>query len=290
MSELLSPARCKESLKVAINNGCDAVYMGVDVFSARNMIKNLSVDEYIQIIEFAHMYNVKVYLTLNTLINDSDINDAISIVIKLYSHGLDAVIIQDIGILYILKKVLPEIKIHASTQMCVHNLSQVKYFEKLGFDRVVLARELTFEEIKYIKENSNIELEVFVHGALCVSFSGACLMSSVIGNRSANKGICAAPCRMRYTFYNNINKYSGYLLSKKDIYGIEYIDKLIKIGITSLKIEGRAKPISYIATVTNKYRKAINNNFDLNDEKELMQIFNRSGKSYRLLKKSRIYK
>lgn len=180
MVELLSPAGEINSFKSAIENGANAIYMGTSIHNARIMANNFSIEEYIDCIKYAHMHSVKVYLTLNTLIYDNEIESAMELLIKLYSHGLDAVILQDIGMLNVIRNVLPEIEIHASTQMSVHNLKQVKYMEKLGFSRIVLAREMTLKEIEYICNNSNIEIEVFVHGALCVSYSGQCLMSSMI--------------------------------------------------------------------------------------------------------------
>ena len=180
MVELLSPAGEINSFKSAIENGANAIYMGTSSHNARIMASNFSIEEYIDCIHYAHIRNVKVYLTLNTLVYDNEIESAMKLLIELYSHGLDGVIIQDIGIFNVIKNVLPEIEIHASTQMSVHNLKQVKYLEELGFSRVVLAREMTIPEIEHICKNSNIEIEVFVHGALCVSYSGQCLMSSMI--------------------------------------------------------------------------------------------------------------
>ncbi len=191
MVELLSPAGDKESFIAALNAGADAIYMGLSRFNARIMAKNFDIDEYIECIDTAHIYGVKVYLTLNTLIYDDEIEDALELVLKLYNFGLDAVIVQDIGMFSLIKKYIPDIDIHASTQMTAYSLEQVKYLEKIGFKRVVLARELTFEEIKEIRENTSVELEVFVHGALCVCYSGQCLMSYMIGKRSGNRGACA---------------------------------------------------------------------------------------------------
>ena len=280
MIELLSPAGNKESFYAAINAGADAIYMGIDRFNARQMAENFTIEEFIECINYAHIFNVKVYLTLNTLIYTDELKEALEDVLKLYNAGLDAVIVQDIGMASLIKKYFKNLKIHASTQMTVHSLKQVKFLEKLGFDRVVLARELTLPEIEYIAKNSNIELEVFIHGALCVSYSGQCLMSSMIGNRSGNRGKCAGTCRLKYKLKkDNSTIFEGHLLSKKDIYGIDYAQKLKNIGITSLKIEGRGKTKEYISLVTRKYRKCIDyNNVDIDDEKELLQMFNRSSK------------
>ena len=290
--EVLSPAGNYDSFVAACQNGADAIYMGLGKYNAREMAKNFDLDEYIKAIEYAHLRGIKVYLTLNTLMYDDEINEALKLVLKLYNNGLDAVIVQDIGLFYLIHKMLPNLHIHASTQMSVYSLEQVKLLEKLGFKRVVLARELSIKEIEYICKNTNVEIEVFVHGALCVSFSGQCLLSETIGNRSANRGRCAQPCRMKYTLYNVKGKKlqeSTYILSKKDIFGLEYIEKLINAGVTSLKIEGRNKNPEYVALVTSMYRKYVTKcidkneskpiSFDNNDIHTLLQMFNRNGKS-----------
>lgn len=281
--ELLSPAGDFESFVAAVQNGADAVYMGVSKFNARQMVKNLDLDSFTYAIVYAHIYGAKVYLTLNTLMYNSEIKEALEILIKLYSHGLDGVILQDIGLASLIHKILPKLPIHASTQMSVHNLKQVKYLESLGFSRVILARELTIDEIENICKNTNIQIEVFVHGALCVSYSGQCLLSSMIGGRSGNRGVCAGPCRMKYSLYNKqgqcIEK-NRYLLSKKDIFGLEFVKKLSDIGVKSFKIEGRNKTAEYVALTTKIYRKYIDQNIqqvDQNDKEMLLQMFNRDG-------------
>ena len=284
--ELLSPAGSIESFKAACAAQADAIYMGLDKFNARTMAKNFDVDKYIECIEYAHFRGIKVYLTLNTLINESEVDEALELLSKLYSKGLDAVILQDIGLATLIHRLFPDLHMHASTQMSVYSLEQVKLLEKLGFKRVVLARELSISEIEYICSNCDAQIEVFVHGALCVSMSGQCLLSSVIGNRSANKGACAQPCRMKYSLFDSKDKeiYSGkYLLSKKDIYGLEHINRLIKASVTSLKLEGRNKTPEYVYGVTKTYRKYIDyNNENIVDEKDryiLKQLFNRNGLS-----------
>ena len=291
--ELLAPAGNISSFKAAINAGADAIYMGFGKYNARAMAQNFTIDEYIKCLDYAHIRGVKVYLTLNTLVEDSDIKEILEMLLKLYEYGLDAVILQDIGLANIIHKVFPDLHMHASTQMSVYSLEQVKFLEEIGFKRVVLARELSLEEIKYIVNNTEVEIEVFIHGALCVSLSGQCLMSLSIGNRSANKGECAQPCRMKYELYDfKDNKLEDtYLLSKKDIYGLDILKVIIESNITSLKIEGRNKTPEYVAYVTSKYRKYIdlynkNKNFKLDndDQKNLLQIFNRSGKSHGYLK------
>lgn len=287
--ELLAPAGNEESFKAAVNAGADAIYMGLGKHNARVMAKNFTLSSYINCIKYAHIRGVKVYLTLNTLLEDEDMKDALELLIKLYEAGLDAVIIQDIGLANIIHDIMPDLHMHASTQMSAYSLEQVKFLESIGFKRVVLARELTLDEIKYITDNTNVEIEAFVHGALCVSVSGQCLLSLAIGTRSANKGACAQPCRMRYTLYKDDEKMSPktYLLSKKDIYGLDILDKIIESNITSLKIEGRNKTPEYVALVISTYRKYIDMykkdkkiNIDVDDEKNLIQMFNRNGKSH----------
>ena len=269
--------------------GADAIYMGINKFNARNMAENFDIDSYINAIEYAHQRGIKVYLTLNTLLKTDEINEALDIVTKLYSKGLDAVIVQDIGLARLIHEIMPKLHLHASTQMSVYSLSQVRFLEKIGFKRVVLARELSLEEIEYICKNTNLEIEVFVHGALCVSLSGQCLLSSVIGNRSANRGECAQPCRMKYSLYDKTDKEivrNKYLLSKKDIFGLEYLGKLLKAGVTSFKIEGRNKTPEYVYGVTRIYRKYMDNiinsyrsdyKIDDKDKFVLKQLFNRDG-------------
>ncbi len=287
--ELLAPAGNIDSFNAAINAGADAIYMGIDKFNARQMAQNFDIYEYIECIKKAHILNVKVYLTLNTLIYDNEIEEVMKLIIKLYSAGLDAVIVQDIAIASLIHKILPNLPLHASTQMSIYNIEQVKYLEKLGFTRVVLAREMTLKEIEYICANTSLDVEVFVHGALCVSYSGQCLLSKTIGSRSANRGNCAQPCRMKYSLYKegkNLLK-DRFLLSKKDIFGLLFVKKLYNIGVKSLKIEGRNKNPEYVAGITKIYRKYLDNvvynNKDYEskkDEKYVMQIFNRDGKSY----------
>lgn len=284
--ELLAPAGDWECFIAAVENGADVVYMGLKDFNARVMANNFDIDEYINAINYAHVRNVKVYLTLNTLLTDSEVETAVKSAIKLYSHGLDGIIVHDIGLASVLRSVIPNIPLHASTQMTIHSLAQVKQLEKLGFSRVVLARELTIDEIKNICSNTNLEVEVFVHGALCVGYSGQCLLSQTIGDRSGNRGNCAQPCRMTYDLYCNdkcIEK-EKYLLSKKDIYGLPYLKQLADAGVKSFKIEGRNRGPAYVAMTISKYRKYLDlcsldgsYNIDKLDEKELEQIFNRSG-------------
>lgn len=292
--ELLAPAGNFDSFVAACNAGADAIYMGLGKHNARVMAKNFTEEEYIKAIDYAHLRGIKVYLTLNTLMYDDEIKEAMEMLVKLYSYGLDAVILQDIGFADIIRKTLPDLHLHASTQMSVYSLSQVKYLQSLGFKRVVLARELTLEEIKYICDNTDIEIEVFVHGALCVGVSGQCLLSSTIGGRSANRGRCAQPCRMKYSLLNSKNKVivaNTYVMSKKDIFGLDNIKDIINSGILSLKIEGRNKTPEYVALVVSKYRKYIDicyngddTSLEESDKKDIMQMFNRNGISSGYLK------
>ena len=305
--ELLSPVGDFECLKAAVQNGANSVYLGASSFSARAKATNFNDEELRNAIKYCKTRNVSVHLALNTLIKNSEFQDAVSLAIKAYNMGIDAIIIQDIGLAKYLLDNYPEIPLHASTQMTVTNLAGVKQLEKLGYRRVVLARELSLKEIEYIRNNTEIELEVFIHGALCISYSGQCLLSSMIGGRSGNRGLCAQPCRLSYDLFEknkNTNKEtkldSGYLLSPRDNCAIELLPELIKLGINSFKIEGRMKTPYYVATVTRIYRKyinivlenldksnddirkIINQNLDiinpesqLSDRDELKQVFNR---------------
>ena len=287
--ELLAPAGNEDSFKAAVNAGANAVYMGLGKHNARVMAKNFTLESYIDCINYAHIRGVKVYLTLNTLVLDEEIKEALELLAKLYEVGLDAVLVQDIGLARLIHKVFPKLDLHASTQMSVYSLEQVEYLKTLGFKRVVLARELSLEEIKYITSNTDVEIEVFTHGALCVSVSGQCLMSLAIGTRSANRGACAQPCRMPYTLYKENEKIEPktYIMSKKDIFTLDMIDKLIDSGVVSLKIEGRNKIPEYVALVVSTYRKYIDkylkekdSTLEDQDVKNITQMFNRNGLSH----------
>lgn len=284
--ELLCPVGNFDCLKAAVQNGTDAVYLGASNFSARASATNFSFEELKQAVEYAHIRDVKVHLALNTLIKNSELDSALSLASYAYEIGVDAIIVQDLGLAKILIKSFPKLPIHASTQMTIHNLEGVVQAERLGFSRVILSRELSLEEINYISRNSNIEIECFVHGALCISYSGQCLFSSMVGGRSANRGKCAQACRLPYELLEDnetvIDK--GYLLSPRDLCGLDNLGFLIEAGITSLKIEGRLKSPEYVATVTRIYRKYIdlylkNGNFtvDEKDRIDLLQVFNRGG-------------
>lgn len=282
MIELLSPVGDLDCLKAAVQNGADCVYFGASNFSSRAFASNF--DDLELAINYAKIRGVKTNLTLNTLIKNDEFEDAYNLAKKAYELGIDAIIVQDLGLATRLIKDFPDLPIHASTQMSIHNLQGTLKLQNLGFKRVVLARELCANEIEYICQNSNVEIECFIHGALCISYSGQCLFSSLVGGRSGNRGKCAQPCRLPYELVQNGNETidKGFLLSTKDLCGLDYIPFLINAGVTSFKIEGRMKTPEYVATVTRIYRKyidlALSGNpyvIDEKDKKDLLQVFNR---------------
>lgn len=282
--ELLAPAGNWESLVAAIEAGCDAVYLSGKLYGARSYAGNFDNEEIICALNYAHKYGVKIYITVNTIIYESEVNNFIEYVNFLYVNGVDAIIIQDIGMFDLIRKKFPNLEIHISTQMHIHNLEGAKIMEQLGAKRIVLARETPIDLVEKIKKNTNIEIEIFIHGALCISYSGQCLMSSLIGGRSGNRGTCAQCCRQPYELISSDgNKIdSGYLLSTKDLNTLNNIGKLIELGVDSLKIEGRLKRPEYVYLVVKTYRKAIDNYIKYKDTKitedditELKKIFNR---------------
>ena len=285
--ELLAPVGSFDSLKAAVQNGANAVYLGGKDFSARASANNFDREELKEAVKYAHIRDVRVFVTTNTLIKQNELEDFVEYAKFLYDIDVDAIIMQDIGAAMLIHELLPDFELHASTQMVAHSLEDVQYLESIGFKRVVLARELTVEEIKYICDNTNVDIEIFVHGALCVCYSGGCLMSSMIGNRSGNRGRCAQPCRQKYTMIDistgeEIHNNGDYLLSTKDLNTIEEIDKIIDTGVLSLKIEGRMKKPEYVATVIKSYRDAIDEyettkKVNISDEtmEDLYTIFNR---------------
>ena len=230
--ELLAPAGNMMSLRAAVQAGCDAVYLGGKSFGARAFSKNFSDEEIIEAINYAHLYGVKVYVTCNTLIYDDEVTAFLKYVEFLHENNVDAILIQDLGMLDLVRKTFPNLEVHASTQMHIHNLDGTKLMEGLGVKRVVLARETSFKEIKNIKSNTNVELEVFIHGALCVSYSGCCLMSYFNGGRSGNRGECAGSCRLKYDVFegNNVLNEDKYPISLKDLNSLERVGELIDIG------------------------------------------------------------
>lgn len=283
--ELLAPAGNMECLKAAIHAGCDAVYLGGSSFGARAFSKNFSNEEIIDAINYAHLYGVKVYVTMNTIIYEDETSSFLNYVEFLHKNNVDAIILQDFGMFDLVRKTFPNLELHASTQMHIHNLDGTKLMEKLGMKRVVLARETSIDEIRHIKNNSNIDLEIFIHGALCISYSGQCLMSSLIGGRSGNRGTCAGSCRLKYDIVTQQGKKlnnNSYPLSTKDLNGLEHLQDLIEAGVTSLKIEGRMKSKEYVYMVTTIYRQAIDNyyahgkvSFSEENLLKLKKIFNR---------------
>ena len=282
--ELLAPAGNMASLRAAVQAGCDAVYLGGKAFGARAYSKNFDDDELIEAINYAHLYGVKVYVTCNTLIYDDEVSSFLSYIEFLHKNNVDAILIQDLGMLDLVRKTYPNLEVHSSTQMHIHNLDGTKLMESLGVKRVVLARETSFKEIKNIKANSNVELEVFVHGALCVSYSGCCLMSYFNGKRSGNRGECAGSCRLQYDVLDNnkIINDEKYPISLKDLNSLERVGELIDIGVSSLKIEGRMKSPSYVYLVVSLYRKAIDSYYENKKVKidkdklhDLKVVFNR---------------
>lgn len=289
--ELLAPAGSYASLVAAMNGTADAVYIGGAKFGARAFAHNFEEEDLIAAIDYVHLRGRQVYLTINTLLKNHELeNELYNYLAPYYEHGLDAVIVQDIGVLDFVHREFPEIDIHASTQMSVTGVSGAGYLKDKGVTRVVTARELSLPEIKKIKIETGLEIEAFVHGALCYCYSGQCLMSSMIGGRSGNRGRCAQPCRLPYEFLQNghtlSKKDEPYLLSPKDMNGLSLIPDLIEAGIDSFKIEGRMKKPEYVALVTAIYRKYIDQymadpkrpySVDPEDDRVLMELYNRGG-------------
>lgn len=323
--ELLAPAGSWDAFVAAVENGADAVYMGGKQFSARQLAGNFDDEKLKTAIEYAHVRGVKVYLTMNILMTDQEVSQAVDFIEWAYISGIDGVIVQDLGFAGLISKIFPNLPLHASTQMTIYNLEGTRVLEDLGFKRAVLARELSIKEIGNIAKKSSLEIEIFIHGALCISYSGQCLMSSIIGGRSGNRGMCAQPCRLPYELQNGssgagdastaaegIHKgrldYSTkpsipkYLLSPKDLCSIHELKNIMDAGVKSLKIEGRMKSAEYVATVVRIYRKYIDSiilqdtescqkeiKVENEDMKHLTQIFNRGGfsKGYLLGKTGR---
>lgn len=272
--ELLAPAGSPEALQAAVENGADAVYLGGRSFSARASAVNFDDAEMRAALDYCHVRGVKVYVTVNTLLNDNEIDQALKYLTQLYEWGADAVIVQDVGLAYAARQVISGLELHASTQMTVQSAADIQAVEELGFSRVVLARELSIDEIAEIKRRSRLELEVFVHGAICICYSGQCLMSSLIGGRSGNRGQCAQPCRLPYKVHGLPKKQAGpYVLSPRDMKLLELLPELRAAGVSSLKIEGRLKRPDYVAVVVRTYRAALDG-LQYNPE-DLATVFNR---------------
>lgn len=265
--ELLAPAGNPQAFYAIINAGADAVYLAGNKFGARAYADNFSTDELIECIQYAHLFSVKVYLTFNTLLKESEISEIDEFIKPLYEAGLDAAIIQDFGVVHYLKEHYPNLEIHISTQMSVCSSYGAKFLKELGATRIVPARELSLKEIRAIKSKVDIELETFIHGAMCYCYSGMCLFSSILGGRSGNRGRCAQPCRLSYSVINEgFTSKDAYYLSLKDMCTIEKLSELISAGIDSFKIEGRMKKPEYAAGVTSIYRKYIDYYYSLVEE------------------------
>ncbi|MGR7951492.1 peptidase U32 family protein [Finegoldia sp. P2-F-LR] len=260
ISEILAPCGNWDMVKASVRAGTDAIYLGTKEFSARAYAENFTVEDVKEVVKYCHLRNVKVYVTLNTLIKQSEIYKAIDYVNRLYNIDIDALIVQDIGLAYLVNKLFPDLDLHASTQMNINNLNGALIAKELGFKRIVLARETDLEELKNIRKNCDIEIEVFIHGSLCVCQSGQCLMSSLNGDRSANRGRCAQPCRKDYKIIlanETINSKLSYL-SPKDLCTIDNVDEIAKY-CDSLKIEGRMKSKEYVYSIVKSYREKLDN-------------------------------
>ncbi|WP_027365537.1 DUF3656 domain-containing U32 family peptidase [Desulfotruncus alcoholivorax] len=287
--ELLAPAGSREALVAAVQNGADAVYLGGRQFNARSGADNFNEQELVEAIQYAHARGVKIYVTVNILLADTELEEAVWFLHFIYNAGADAAIVQDLGLVKLAKQVIPELELHASTQMTAHNTPGVRFLKEAGLKRIVLARELSLAEVREIKEQTGVQLETFIHGALCVCYSGQCLMSSMIGGRSGNRGRCAQPCRLEYRLVDDHGrelvdaaKTGEYLLSPRDLNMSAHIPELIGAGIDSFKIEGRMRRPEYVATVVRVYRSLIDRALaggkfyvDPAEAGELKQIFNR---------------
>lgn len=269
--ELLAPAGSFEIFKAVIAAGADAVYVGGSMFGARAYANNFTAEELLEAIDYAHLYGRKVYLTVNTLLKNEEMELLYDYLFPFYERGLDAVLVQDFGVLSFIRKEFPDLPVHTSTQMTVTGVEGARFLQKLGVERIVMAREMSLAEMKEIHEKTGMELEAFVHGALCYCYSGQCLLSSMLGGRSGNRGRCAQPCRLPYAVLDqNREEYrrDSYVLSLKDLCGIEDLNRLRKAGVYSLKIEGRMKQAAYAAGVVSIYRKYIDYLLSMDDSEE----------------------
>ena len=275
MIELLAPAGSMDALRAAVQNGANAVYLGCGTFNARQSAKNFTLQSLAEAVKYCHVRGVQVHLTLNTLVSDREMEECVRLIDEAVECGVDAFIVQDLGVLQLCRRIAPTVPVHGSTQMTVHSLSGVLLCAAWGMTRVVLSRELSREEIGYICKHSPIEIEIFGHGALCMSYSGQCYLSAAIGGRSGNRGRCAQPCRQCYGYSRRENRYP---LSLKDNCLIAYLRELEDMGVASLKLEGRMKRPEYVAVVTNVYRRALNGEKVTREMMDaLMTAFNRQG-------------
>ncbi|MEG1914632.1 MAG: U32 family peptidase [Acidaminococcaceae bacterium] len=286
--ELLAPAGSWEALEAAVNAGANAVYFGGKAFGARQFADNFDQEEITRAVTFAHLRRVRLYVTVNTLVDDSEMDELVDYLIFLSNVGIDGIIVQDMGVVEVARKVVPDLPLHASTQMTITNSAGVEFARQAGMNRVVLARECSLAEIKEICAQTAAEIEIFIHGALCVCYSGQCLMSSLIGGRSGNRGRCAQPCRLPYSLVNEEGtdmlggaEAGQYLLSPRDLNTLEILPEIIAAGVTSLKIEGRMKRPEYVAVVVDAYRRALDGyeagdyELPVSDKLNIEQIFNR---------------
>ena len=275
MIELLAPAGSMEALRAAVQNGANAVYLGCGSFNARQSAKNFTPQSLVEAVKYCHIRGVAVHLTLNTLVSDREMEECAALIRHAAESGVDAFIVQDLGVLQLCRRIAPMVPVHGSTQMTVHSLPGVLLCAAWGLTRVVLSRELSWDEIRYICKNSPIEIEVFAHGALCMSYSGQCYLSAAIGGRSGNRGRCAQPCRQCYGYSRRENKYP---LSLKDNCLVNHLKELKDMGVTSLKLEGRMKRPEYVAAVTDVYRKALDTGEVSRPMMDaLLKAFNRQG-------------
>ena len=289
--ELLAPAGSIDTMRACLKAGADAVYMGLQKFGARAYAANADTQSYCDALDEAHLAGKKLYCTVNTLLKDSELNELDALLRPLYEHGLDGVIVQDLGVLSRLHQLFPDLPLHLSTQTAVTGPGAVNYLKQFGVTRVIPARELSLEELRRIREESGIEVEVFVHGALCYGYSGLCLFSSFAGGRSGNRGRCAGSCRLPYSIMDPSGRPVGdenarYPLSMKDLQTIEILPDILRIGVSSLKIEGRMKKAEYAAGVTSIYRKYLDKivedpeahyKVSKEDLRHLFRLFNREG-------------
>jgi putative protease len=263
--ELLAPAGGRDAFFAAIENGADAVYIGGTSFSARQSAENFDNEQIKAAVDYAHLRDRKIYVTVNTLIDNNEFSEVLDYIYTLHNKSVDAIIVQDLGLMNAVRKTMPSVRIHASTQMTIHNAEGVNFLREQGIKRIVLARELSRDDLSAIRrETGDVELEIFVHGALCYCYSGQCLFSSIVGGRSGNRGRCAQPCRLGYDLYSgkraarlDLEGQGRHLLSPADLCLLDYLGEIKKVGVTSLKIEGRMKRPEYVAIVTRIYREVL---------------------------------
>ena len=275
LPELLAPAGSPEALAAAIEGGADAVYFGSSAFNARMLAQNFGGDAMAEAVSRCHAYGVKAYVTLNTLVGDRELDDCLRTAEEAYRAGVDALIVADLGVASVLRRQIPELELHASTQASGHNAAAARQLADLGFSRMVCARELSLADLRTLVAESPIEIEMFIHGALCVSHSGQCLFSSLVGGRSGNRGACAQPCRLPYT----VGGKEAYPLSLKDLSLAPHVPSLIDLGVASLKIEGRMKSPEYVRDVTAIWRRLLDEGrgADAAEMRRLSEIFSRGG-------------